>query len=63
MIRPELSIIIPAYNCADDITRMINSIRDQDYFDYELIIVNDHSTDGTAEVIDKLRIPLRCLAG
>lgn len=54
MTRPELSIIIPAYNCQDNITRMINSIRDQDYFDYELIIVNDHSTDGTVEVIDKL---------
>ncbi len=54
MIRPELSIIIPAYNCADDITRMINSIRDQDYFDYELIIVNDHSTDDTAKVLSRL---------
>ena len=54
MIRPELSIIIPAYNCQDNITRMINSIRDQDYFDYELIIINDHSTDDTVKVIDKL---------
>lgn len=54
MTRPELSIIIPAYNCQDNITRMINSIRDQDYCDYELIIVNDHSTDDTIEVIDKL---------
>ncbi len=54
MTRPELSIIIPAYNCQDNITRMINSIRDQDYCDYELIIVNDHSTDDTVEVIDKL---------
>lgn len=54
MTRPELSIIIPAYNCQDNITRMINSIKDQDYFDYELIIVNDHSTDDTVKIINKL---------
>ena len=54
MIRPELSIIIPAYNCADDILRMIDSIKAQDYSDYELIIVNDHSTDDTAKVLSQL---------
>lgn len=54
MTRPELSIIIPAYNCADDIPRMIDSIKAQDYSDYELIIVNDHSTDDTAKVISRL---------
>lgn len=54
MIRPELSIIIPAYNCADDILRMIDSIKAQDYSDYELIIVNDHSTDDTAKVLSRL---------
>lgn len=54
MTRPELSIIIPAYNCASDITEMIDSIRAQDYSDYELIIVNDHSTDDTAQVLSRL---------
>ena len=54
MIKPELSIIIPAYNCADDILRMIDSIKAQDYSDYELIIVNDHSTDNTAQVLSRL---------
>ena len=54
MIRPELSIIIPAYNCANDITGMVDSIRAQDYSDYELIIVNDHSTDDTAKVLSRL---------
>ena len=54
MTRPELSIIIPAYNCTDDIPRMIDSIKAQDYSDYELIIVDDHSTDDTAKVISRL---------
>ena len=54
MTRPELSIIIPAYNCASDITEMVDSIRAQDYSDYELIIVNDHSTDDTAQVLSRL---------
>lgn len=54
MIKPELSIIIPAYNCASDITGMVDSIRTQDYSDYELIIVNDYSTDNTAQVLSRL---------
>ena len=54
MIKPELSIIIPAYNCVSDITGMVDSIRAQDYSDYELIIVNDHSTDDTAQVLSRL---------
>ena len=54
MTRPELSIIIPAYNCADDIPRMIDSIKAQDYSNYELIIVDDHSTDDTAKVLSQL---------
>lgn len=46
-----LSIIIPTYNRADKISRAIMSILLQEYKDYELIIVDDCSTDDTEKVV------------
>lgn len=51
---PALSIIIPAYNCQDQISRMIRSIQANSYTDWELIIVNDKSTDNTRAVVTAL---------
>jgi glycosyltransferase involved in cell wall biosynthesis len=45
------SIIIPTYNRADLITRTIKSILTQTFFNYEIIIVDDGSTDNSKEVI------------
>lgn len=47
----KVSIIIPVYNHENYIDRCLNSIRDQTYKNFELIVINDGSTDGT---IDKL---------
>lgn len=44
-----LSILIPAYNCEKYIDGCIKSIIQQDFQDYELIIINDGSTDKTNE--------------
>lgn len=41
-----ISIIIPVYNQADKIIKTLNSITSQTYTDFELIIVNDGSTDN-----------------
>ena len=46
-----LSIIMPVYNKAEYVSRCLHSILDQDYTDYELIIVNDGSTDSSADII------------
>ena len=54
MSKPELSIIIPAYNCAASVTQIVNSILRQDFKDFELIIVNDCSTDNTLDILKKL---------
>ena len=54
MSKPELSIIIPAYNCATSITQIVNSILRQDFKDFELIIINDCSTDNTLDILKKL---------
>lgn len=47
MISPDLiSIIVPLYNAEKYIARALNSIYAQTYFKYEIIIINDGSTDG-----------------
>lgn len=47
----KVSVIIPAYNCADYISAAINSCLSQDYDNIEVIIVNDGSADGTDNAI------------
>ncbi len=54
MENPIVSIIIPAYNCADYLETTVQSIQIQDYSSWELIIVDDGSTDITLEVVEKL---------
>lgn len=54
MTKPTLSIIIPAYNCSGQIGAMVNSILRQPFDNFELIIINDESTDHTAEVLQDL---------
>lgn len=47
-----VSIIIPAYNAERYITETIDSVLKQDYPNWELLIVNDGSTDATKSIID-----------
>lgn len=54
MTQPILSIIIPAYNCGDQIKTIVNSIINQSFNKWELIIVNDKSTDNTAEILAEI---------
>ena len=48
----QISIIIPTYNRAATIGKTIDSFIAQDYKDWEMLVVDDHSTDNTKEVIE-----------
>jgi len=55
--RPSISVFFPAYNDQDSISIMINkalALLPQFTDDYEVIVVNDGSSDGTAAVLDEL---------
>jgi glycosyltransferase involved in cell wall biosynthesis len=52
MYKPLVSVCMPAYNAANYIDAAIRSILDQSYKNWELIIIDDGSTDNTAEIIN-----------
>lgn len=49
------SVIIPAYNRASLITKTIESVIGQNYQDFEIIVVDDGSTDNTKEVVNLIK--------
>ncbi|WP_263810419.1 glycosyltransferase family 2 protein [Salinibacter pepae] len=49
--QPFFSVMIPVYNRAEMISDTLESVFDQEYDDYEVIVVDDGSTDGTVEVV------------
>lgn len=51
------SIIIPLYNKEKYITRTINSVLNQTFKNFELIIVNDGSTDSSLQIIQQIQDP------
>ena len=50
-LQPLVSVIMPAYNSAEFIAESINSVLNQQHQNWELLIVNDCSTDQTVEAI------------
>ncbi len=51
---PEVSIIIPVYNAENCIRRCVESVLEQEYKDFELILMDDGSKDGCPAVLDEL---------
>jgi len=49
--RPFISVIVPSYNRADLLPQTLKSLQGQDYDNFEIIIVDDGSTDNTEQVI------------
>jgi glycosyltransferase involved in cell wall biosynthesis len=46
----KISIVIPLYNSSKFIRQTLQSVLDQTYHDWELLLINDGSTDNTAEI-------------
>lgn len=51
-IAPLISVIIPAYNTLDVIAQTLKSVENQTYQNYQIVIIDDGSTDGTGKFID-----------
>ena len=51
MNNPFISVIIPVYNMADRVGRCLDSIVSQPFKDIEILLIDDGSTDGAADVI------------
>ncbi len=49
-IQPAVSVIIPVHNCGEMLEPCLQSVQKQSFRDFEVIIVNNLSTDGSAEV-------------
>ncbi len=60
-IKPQVSVIIPTYNRAWIIEEAIDSVLAQDYTEFELIVVDDGSTDQTSDVLNAYRNDIKVL--
>lgn len=55
MKHPKVSICIPAYNQPESIERLLSSVREQTFLDYEVIITDDSTTDAVRETVSKFK--------
>lgn len=56
-MNPRISVVMPVYNCVAYIKESVDSILAQTFSDFELLIIDDHSTDGTYEYLQHLSDP------
>jgi glycosyltransferase involved in cell wall biosynthesis len=59
---PEVTVIIPAYNAASTIIRALDSVFSQTFHDHEVIVVDDGSTDATADAVARYEAPVLCIS-
>ena len=54
---PRVSVVIPSYNHEKYVAEAVQSVLDQTYQDFEIVITDDSSTDNTVKEIEKFRDP------
>ena len=52
-LRPAASVVIPVYNTARYLERAIDSVLNQTFTDFELLLLDDGSTDGSSAILDR----------
>jgi glycosyltransferase involved in cell wall biosynthesis len=60
-VSPRVSVVIPAYNAAATIGQALDSVFAQTFQDFEIVVVDDGSTDSTSEVLAAYRDRVRIL--
>ncbi|MBO6108008.1 MAG: glycosyltransferase family 2 protein [Eubacterium sp.] len=54
MANPKFSFLIPVYNQKGKMDKCIESVKAQTYTDFEVVLVNDGSTDGSGEMLEEM---------
>ena len=49
---PQISIIVPVYNVKEYLKECLDSLLSQSFKNYEIVLVDDGSTDGSSEMCD-----------
>ncbi len=60
--QPTISVIIPSYNRKNIVVEAIQSVLAQEPKNYEVIVVDDGSTDGTREYLESLDLPMHVIS-
>ena len=50
-VPPRVSVLLPVHNCADHVRASIDSVLNQEYQDFEVVVIDDGSTDSGSEII------------
>jgi glycosyltransferase involved in cell wall biosynthesis len=61
MTRPLVSVIVPTHNSAHFLRQTLQSVFAQSFTDYEVVVVDDASTDNTRELVRSLEWPVRLI--
>ena len=54
-MEPSISVVMPVYNVEPYLEQAIDSVLKQTFSDFELICVNDGSTDGSGTILDRFK--------